>query len=105
MRDLFFLAFLGAFFLLGLRRPFLLVAVYAYIDIVSPQRLSYFLLNRIPISAIAFALAVGAWLLVDKKTDCRFSMRQLLLLILAIRPRRPTSRSTRTRNGNGCGRR
>ncbi|HEX7876935.1 MAG TPA: putative O-glycosylation ligase, exosortase A system-associated [Sphingobium sp.] len=82
MRDLFFVAFLGAFFLLGLRRPFLLVAVYAYIDIVSPQRLSYFLLNSIPISAIAFVLAVGAWLVVDKKADCRFSMRQLLLLIL-----------------------
>lgn len=82
MRDLFFVAFLGAFFLFGLRRPFLLVAVYAYIDIVSPQRLSYFLLNSIPISAIAFALAVGAWLLVDKKADCRFSFRQFLLLLL-----------------------
>jgi putative inorganic carbon (hco3(-)) transporter len=82
MRDLFFVAFLGTFFLLGLRRPFLLVAVYVYIDIVSPQRLSYFLLNSIPISAIAFVLAVGAWAVVDKKTDCRFSVRQLLLLIL-----------------------
>ena len=82
MRDLSFVAFLGAFFLLGLRRPFLLIAVYAYIDIVSPQRLSYFLLNSIPISAIAFLLAVGAWLLVDKKADCRFSTRQALLLIL-----------------------
>ena len=82
MRDLFFVAFLGAFFLLGLRRPFLLVAVYAYIDIVSPQRLSYFLLNSIPISAIAFVLAVGTWLVLDDKRDCRFSMRQLLLLIL-----------------------
>ena len=51
MRDLFFIAFLGLFGLMGLRRPFLLVAVYAYIDIVSPQRLSYFLLNSIPISA------------------------------------------------------
>ena len=56
MRDLFFLAFLGAFGLMGLKRPFLLVALYAYIDIVSPQRLSYMLLNAIPISAIAFAL-------------------------------------------------
>ena len=82
MRDLFFVAFLGAFFLLGLRRPFLLIAVYAYIDIVSPQRLSYFLLNSIPISAIAFVLAVGAWAVADKKTDCRFSFRQVLLLIL-----------------------
>ena len=84
MRDLFFVAFLGAFFLLGLRRPFLLIAVYAYIDIVSPQRLSYFLLNSIPISFIAFVLAVGAWALADDKKDCRFSMRQLILLLLLL---------------------
>ncbi|MBJ7443648.1 MAG: putative O-glycosylation ligase, exosortase A system-associated [Sphingobium sp.] len=84
MRDLFFLAFLAIFFLMGLRRPFLLVAVYAYIDIVSPQRLSYFLLNSIPISAIAFAAMVGAWLVIDDKKDCRFSARQVLLLILLV---------------------
>jgi putative inorganic carbon (hco3(-)) transporter len=82
MRDLFFIAFLGIFGLMGLRRPFLLVAVYAYIDIVSPQRLSYFLLNSIPISAIAFAAMVGAWLVVDDKKDCRFSARQGLMLLL-----------------------
>ena len=82
MRDLFFIAFLGVFFLMGFRRPFLLIAVYAYIDIVSPQRLSYFLLNSIPISLIAFVLAVGAWIAVDDKKDCRFSARQVLLLLL-----------------------
>ncbi|MDO7834213.1 putative O-glycosylation ligase, exosortase A system-associated [Sphingobium sp. HBC34] len=82
MRDLFFLAFLGVFGLMGLRRPFLLVAVYCYIDIVSPQRLSYVLLNAIPISAMAFAAMVGSWLLLDDKKDCRFSARQGLMLIL-----------------------
>ncbi|AOF97969.1 putative O-glycosylation ligase, exosortase A system-associated [Sphingobium sp. RAC03] len=82
MRDLFFLAFLGVFFLMGFRRPFLLVAVYAYIDIVSPQRLSYFLLNSIPISFIAFGAMVGAWLVMDDKKDCRFSARQGLMLVL-----------------------
>ena len=82
MRDLFFVAFLGVFFLMGLKRPFLLVAVYAYIDIVSPQRLSYFLLNSIPISFIAFGAMVGAWLVMDDKKDCRFSARQGLMLVL-----------------------
>ena len=82
MRDLFFLAFLGVFFLMGFKRPFLLVAVYAYIDIVSPQRLSYFLLNSIPISFIAFGAMVGAWLVMDDKKDCRFSARQALMLVL-----------------------
>ena len=82
MRDLFFVIYLAGFFALGLKRPFLLVLAYAYIDIVSPQRLSYFLLNSIPISAIAFAMMVGAWLLVDDKKDCRFSARQGLMLLL-----------------------
>ncbi|PZU58846.1 MAG: putative O-glycosylation ligase, exosortase A system-associated [Sphingobium sp.] len=85
MRDLFFLTFLAAIFCLGLRRPFLLVLVYAYIDIVSPQRLSYYLLNSVPVSAIAFALAAGAWLLVDRKGDSRFSARQgLMVALLAL---------------------
>jgi probable O-glycosylation ligase (exosortase A-associated) len=82
MRDLFFLGFLGSLFALGFRRPFLLVLVYAYIDIVSPQRLSYYLLNSVPISAIAFGLATLAWLLVDSKADSRFSVRQALMVAL-----------------------
>ena len=41
MRDLAFLGFLFALFGLGLRKPFLFVLAYVYIDIVSPQRLTY----------------------------------------------------------------
>jgi probable O-glycosylation ligase (exosortase A-associated) len=82
MRDLFFIAFLAAMFGLGLKRPFILVLVYSYIDIVSPQRLSYYLLNAIPISLLAFTAALGAWLVLDDKRDCRFSRRQGLMLLL-----------------------
>ncbi|MEO8723661.1 MAG: putative O-glycosylation ligase, exosortase A system-associated [Sphingobium sp.] len=84
MRDLFFLAYLAVFFAMALKRPFLLVLVYAYIDIVSPQRLSYFLLNSIPISAIAFALALMAWATIDNKRDSRFSARQFILFLLLV---------------------
>ena len=45
MRDLFLVAFLGALFTLAARRPFLFVLAYVYIDIVSPQYISYYLLN------------------------------------------------------------
>lgn len=58
MRDLAFIAFLAAIFGLGFRRPFLFVLAYVYIDVVSPQRMSYFLLNAFPISAMAVAFAV-----------------------------------------------
>ena len=82
MRDLAFLGFLAALFGMGLRRPFLLVCAYVYIDIVSPQRLTYYLLNTVPISAIAIALAVLAWAVVDDKRDSRVAPRQGLILLL-----------------------
>jgi len=84
MRDLVFVAFLAAIFAAGFRRPFIFVLAYVYIDIVSPQRLTYVLLNAVPISAIAVALAIGAWLAVDDKRDARVAPRQGLLLILLI---------------------
>ena len=48
MRDLAFIGFLLALLGLGFRRPFLFVLAYVYIDVVSPQRLTYYLLNSIP---------------------------------------------------------
>ena len=57
MRDLAFIAFIGMLLTFGLKRPFLFVLAYAYVDIVSPQRLSYYLLNSVPISMIMAGLA------------------------------------------------
>lgn len=82
MHDLAFVAFLGLFFALGLRRPFIFVLVYAYIDIVSPQRLTYYLLNSIPISLIAVVASVGGWAIADDKRDIRIVPRQGLMLAL-----------------------
>jgi probable O-glycosylation ligase (exosortase A-associated) len=82
VHDLIFLGFLAAIFAAGFRRPFVLVLAYVYIDIVSPQRLTYYLLNSVPISLMAVALAVGGFLLIDKKTDVRFAPRQALILLL-----------------------
>ena len=84
MRDLAFIAFLLAFFAMGLKRPFLLVLAYLYIDIVSPQRLTYLLLNSVPISLIAFALAVGGWILAEDKRDTRVGARQVLIVVLML---------------------
>ena len=80
MRDLAFIGFLLALFGAGLRRPFLFVLAYVYIDVVSPQRLTYYLLNAVPISAVAVALTFGGWLLADDKHDVRVAPRQLLIL-------------------------
>src|SRR3546814_16596816 len=84
MRDIAFVAFLFAFIGVGFRKPFLFVLAYCYIDIVAPQRLSYFLINSIPISLIVFALAILGWLTVDDKRDTRWSGRQTLMVMLLV---------------------
>lgn len=84
MRDYSLVAFLFALMMFGFKRPFIFVLAYAYVDIVSPQRLSYFLLNSIPVSLICFVFAVGGWLFVDDKKGTRFAPRQWLLLSLLI---------------------
>ena len=84
MRDLAFVAFLAAFLALGFKRPFLFVLAYAYIDIVAPQRLSYWMLNAVPISLIVFGLAFLGWLIADDKKDMRVSFRQGVMLLLFL---------------------
>lgn len=83
MRDLGLLAFILAFAALGLKRPFLWVLLYAYIDIIAPQRLGFSFLAGIPnLSLIAAALAIGGWLLTDAGKGFSVSSRQLLMLAL-----------------------
>ncbi|BDI59964.1 putative O-glycosylation ligase, exosortase A system-associated [Qipengyuania nanhaisediminis] len=84
MLDLVFLAFIGFVLLLGLRRPFLWVLLYVYIDILAPQRIGYSIIQDIQVSLIAFAAAFGGWLVLDRKEGARFSVRQALLLLLLV---------------------
>ncbi|MGQ0558804.1 MAG: DUF5935 domain-containing protein [Sphingosinicella sp.] len=82
MRDLALVGFLVTLCALALKRPFLFTCAYAYVDIVSPQRLSYFLLNSIPLSMIMAALAVAGWLIADDKKQFALGPRQLMMLAL-----------------------
>jgi probable O-glycosylation ligase (exosortase A-associated) len=82
VRDLAFVGFLFGLIALGFRRPFLFVLAYVYVDIVAPQRLSYYLLNSVPISLICALLAVGGWALADDKSGTRFGVRNLLIVLL-----------------------
>lgn len=84
MRDLAFIAFLLAMWGIGFRRPFVFVLTYIYIDIISPQRLTYLLLNSVPISLIAVVLAVLGWAIADEKRDARFAPRQALIALLLV---------------------
>lgn len=84
MLDLVFLAFIGFILVLGIRRPFLWVLLYVYIDILAPQRIGYAIIQTIPVSLIAFAAAFGGWMLLDRKDGFRLSLRQGLILALLL---------------------
>lgn len=84
MHDLALVGFLFALIGLGFRQPFLFVLTYAYVDIVSPQRLSYFLLNSVPVSLIAFGLAFLGWAIADDKRGTTIAPRQVLLFMLLV---------------------
>ncbi|HEY9090422.1 putative O-glycosylation ligase, exosortase A system-associated [Parasphingorhabdus sp.] len=84
MRDLIFVGYLLLLLLLAFKRPFIFTLIYAYIDIVAPQRLSYFMLNSIPLSLLVFAAAFLGYIIADDKQDSRFSVRQGAMVILLI---------------------
>ncbi len=84
MHDLALIGFLVSFVALGFRRPFIFVLAYAYVDIVSPQRLSYYLLNNIQVSLITFGLAILSWAFVEDKRNARFTARQGLMFVLLL---------------------
>ncbi|HYI64038.1 MAG TPA: putative O-glycosylation ligase, exosortase A system-associated [Allosphingosinicella sp.] len=82
MRDLALLGFLAALLVFGMKRPFLFVLAYIYVDTVSPHRLSYFLLNTVPLSMIVAFLALAGWLIADRKDGFTITVRQGLIFIL-----------------------
>lgn len=84
MRDLALIGFLLALLGAGFRRPFLWVLAYVYIDIVEPQRLTYYLLNSVQVSLIAVALAVLGWAVADDKKGVRIAPRQAMIAVLLV---------------------
>ena len=67
MLDLGLLGFVAMFLAFGLKRPFIWVLAYIYIDCVAPQKIGWGLIQAIPLSLIAFVAAFGGWLLFDRK--------------------------------------
>ncbi|WP_338241845.1 putative O-glycosylation ligase, exosortase A system-associated [Aurantiacibacter hainanensis] len=82
MRDLVLLAFVAAVALMGLRRPFLWVLLYIYVDIVTPQKVGYGIITSISLSLLCFVAAFVGYVLLDSKQGSRFALRQWLIVAL-----------------------
>jgi probable O-glycosylation ligase (exosortase A-associated) len=82
MLDLSLIAFIAMFLAFGLKRPFLWVLAYIYIDAVAPQKIGWSLIQLLPLSLIAFVAAFGGWAVLDRKHGTRFTLRQALIAAL-----------------------
>lgn len=82
MRDIVLLAFVAAIALMGLKRPFLWVLLYIYVDIVSPQKVGYGVITSISLSLLCFVAAFAGYVLLDNKQGSRFTLRQGLIVAL-----------------------
>lgn len=82
MLDAFLFLFTFGLLAMGLRRPFVWVLAYIYIDILAPQKIGWTLTPMIPFSLIAFVAAFAGWLLADSKEGARFTFRQGLIAAL-----------------------
>jgi len=80
--DLVLAAFLAALLLMGLKRPFLWVLAYIYVDIVAPQKIGWGFMTALPASMLVFVAAFGGWLLLDGKKGTQFTFRQFLMALL-----------------------
>jgi probable O-glycosylation ligase (exosortase A-associated) len=84
MLDLALLAFIALFLALGLKRPFIWVLAYIYVDAVAPQKIGWSLIHVLPLSLITFIAAFGGWIFFDPKRGSRFTMRQALIGALLV---------------------
>src|SRR5690606_8766202 len=80
--DLALIGFIGLLLGLGLKRPFIWVLAYIYIDIVAPQKIGWGPIQSLPVSLIAFVAAFAGWAFLDAKQGSRFGVRQGLILVL-----------------------
>ncbi|GAA0267139.1 hypothetical protein GCM10009127_03470 [Alteraurantiacibacter aestuarii] len=84
MLDLVLIGFIGLLLAMGLKRPFIWVLVYIYIDVVAPQKIGWGLIQALPLSLMAFAAAFCGWLFFDSKQGMRFTFRQGLIVALLV---------------------
>ena len=84
MLDLALLAFVALFLALGIKRPFIWVLAYIYVDAVAPQKIGWSLIQLLPLSLITFIAAFGGWIFLDRKRGSRFTLRQALIGVLLL---------------------
>lgn len=83
MRELALLLTYTSFFALGVLSPFVLVLGYVWVDNFVPQEVSYGLLRGLPVSQVIAMGAIGAYLLLDRRSPPRPNLIMVLTVLMA----------------------
>ena len=109
LRSLWLLFIYVSFLGLSTAAPFVATLGYVWVDTFGPQNVSYVLLNQIPVAMIMGAVAVGGYLLLDRRSPPPLSAATALMIAMLIwvnltmiwrRPRSPPGK-----NGTGLSKR
>ena len=84
LRSLWLLFVYVAFLGLSASAPFVATLGYVWVDTFAPQNVAYILLNQIPVAMIMGAVAVGTYLLLDRRSPPPLSAKWLLMVAIMI---------------------
>jgi probable O-glycosylation ligase (exosortase A-associated) len=84
LRSLWLLFLYVSFLGLSTNAPFVATLGYVWVDTFRPQDVAYIVLNQIPVAMIMGAVAVGGYLLLDRRSPPRLSLETALQIALVI---------------------
>jgi putative inorganic carbon (hco3(-)) transporter len=73
-----------AFFALSASAPFVATLGYVWVDTFSPQNVTYFVLNQLPVAMIMGAVAVGGYVLFDRRSPPPRSAEIMLMIAMTL---------------------
>jgi putative inorganic carbon (HCO3(-)) transporter len=84
LRSIWLLFLYVAFLGLSTSAPFVATLGYVWVDTFTPQNVAYIVLNQIPVALIMGALAVGTYLLMDRRSPPPMSPESALMIIITV---------------------
>jgi putative inorganic carbon (hco3(-)) transporter len=84
LRSLWLLALYLGFVGLGFSVPFVATLGYVWVDTFRPQEVAYILLNQLPVALIMGVVALGSYILFDRRSPPRMSLETGLQAAMAI---------------------
>jgi len=84
VRSLWLLILYLGFVGLGVSTPFVAALGYVWVDTFRPQEVAYILLNQLPVAMIMGVVAIGSYILLDRRSPPRLSLETTLQATMAI---------------------